>query len=103
MDTKSEATIYEKQTIPHWNLKNLWDSFSGTDYQNSIKELNELISQITCLLKQQVTKFNEFLISYLEIDNQIGSLFESLYAYSYSVYSTNTTNTESLNNMAILE
>lgn len=102
METKSEATIY-KQTIPHWNLSILWDSFSGTDYQNSIKELNELISQITCLLKQQVTKFNEFLISYLEIDNQIGQLFESLYAYSYSVYATDTTNSESLNNMALLE
>ena len=103
METKSEATIYEKQTIPQWNLKNLWDSFSGTDYQNSIKELNDLISQITCLLKQQVTKFNEFLIFYLEIDNQIGQLFESLYAYSYSVYATDTTNSESLNNMALLE
>ena len=102
METKSEATINEKHEIPQWNLLNLWE-FSGSDYQNSIKELNELISQITCLLKQQVTKFNEFLISYLKIDNQIGQLFESLYAYSYSVYATDTTNSESLNNMALLE
>ena len=103
METKLKATIYEKQTIPHWNLKNLWDSFSGTVYQNSIKELNELITQITYLVKKQVTDFNSFLISYLELDNQIGQLFESLYAYSYSVYATDTTNSESLNNMAFLE
>ena len=44
-----------------------------------------------------------FLTTYLEIDNQIGQLFESLYAYSYSVYATDTTNSESLNNMAFLE
>ena len=103
METKLEATIYEKQTIPQWNLLNLWDSFSGTVYQNSIKELNELISQITYLVKKQVTDFNMFLTTYLEIDNQIGQLFESLYAYSYSVYATDTTNSESLNNMAFLE
>ena len=54
METKLEATIYEKQSIPQWNLLNLWDSFSGTVYQNSIKELNELISQITNLVKKQV-------------------------------------------------
>ena len=47
METKLEATI------PQWNLLNLWDSFSGTVYQNSIKELNELISQITYLVKKQ--------------------------------------------------
>ena len=103
METKLEATINEKHEIPQWNLLNLWDSFSGTVYQNSIKELNELISQITYLVKKQVTDFNSFLISYLELDNQIGQLFESLYAYSYSVYATDTTNSESLNNMAFLE
>lgn len=103
METKLKATIYEKHEIPQWNLLNLWDSFSGTDYQNSIKELNELITQITYLVKKQVTDFNSFLISYLELDNQIGQLFESLYAYSYSVYATDTTNSESLNNMAFLE
>ena len=103
METKLEATINEKHEIPQWNLLNLWDSFSGTDYQNSIKELNELITQITYLVKKQVTDFNSFLISYLELDNQIGQLFESLYAYSYSVYATDTTNSESLNNMALLE
>ena len=103
METKLEATINEKHEIPQWNLLNLWDSFSGTVYQNSIKELNELITQITYLVKKQVTDFNSFLISYLELDNQIGQLFESLYAYSYSVYATDTTNSESLNNMAFLE
>ena len=43
METKLEATIYEKQSIPQWNLLNLWDSFSGTVYQNSIKELESII------------------------------------------------------------
>ena len=103
METKLEETINEKHEIPQWNLLNLWDSFSGTVYQNSIKELNELITQITYLVKKQVTDFNSFLISYLKLDNQIGQLFESLYAYSYSVYATDTTNSESLNNMSFLE
>lgn len=37
------------------------------------------------------------------MDNELGSLSESLYAYSYSIYATDTTNTDSLNNMALLE
>lgn len=89
--------------IPQWNLTNLWQSFSCTVYQNSLTELKNLLRKIEHLLQFNSNDFNFFLENYLDLDNQIGSLFESLYAYSYSVYATDTTNSESLNNMAVLE
>ena len=93
----------QKDFISQWNLSNLWQSFSCTDYQNSLTELKNLLTEIEHLLQSSPNDFNVFLKTYLTLDNKIGQLFESLYAYSYSVYATNTTNTESLNNMAILE
>ncbi len=98
-----ETSDNKNKSIPRWNLSNLWDSFSGSVYQNSIKDLNDLIGKTDYLVKKEIIDFDSFLISYLELDNKIGQLFESLYAYAYSVYATDTTNSESLNNMAFLE
>ena len=93
----------QKDFIPQWDLTKIWQSFSCTVYQNSLTELKNLLQQIEHHLQFSLNDFNFFLKTYLDLDNQIGSLFESLYAYSYSVYATDTTNSESLNNMAMLE
>lgn len=93
----------QKDFIPQWDLTKIWQSFSCTVYQNSLTELKNLLQQIEHHLQFYLNDFNFFLKTYLDLDNQIGSLFESLYAYSYSVYATDTTNSESLNNMAMLE
>lgn len=93
----------QKNTIPHWNMQQIWKSFSDSEYKNSIEKLQQLIKQISVHVKNPIKDFNQFLKIYLSMDNELGSLSESLYAYSYSIYATDTTNTDSLNNMALLE
>lgn len=93
----------QKNTIPHWNMQQIWKSFSDSEYKNSIEKLQQLIKQISYHVKNPIKDFNQFLKIYLSMDNELGSLSESLYAYSYSIYATDTTNTDSLNNMALLE
>ena len=93
----------QKNTIPHWNMQQIWKSFSDSEYKNSIEKLQLLIKQISYHVKNPIKDFNQFLKIYLSMDNELGSLSESLYAYSYSIYATDTTNTDSLNNMALLE
>lgn len=93
----------QKNTIPHWNMQQIWKSFSDSEYKKSIEKLQQLIKQISVHVKNPIKDFNQFLKIYLSMDNELGSLSESLYAYSYSIYATDTTNTDSLNNMALLE
>lgn len=93
----------QKNTIPHWNIQQIWKSFSDSEYKKSIEKLQQLIKQISYHVKNPIEDFNQFLKIYLSMDNELGSLSESLYAYSYSIYATDTTNTDSLNNMALLE
>lgn len=93
----------QKNTIPHWNMQQIWKSFSDSEYKNSIEKLQQLIKQISYHVKNPIKDFNRFLKIYLSMDNELGSLSESLYAYSYSIYATDTTNIDSLNNMALLE
>ena len=93
----------QKNTIPHWNMQQIWKSFSDSEYKKSIEKLQQLIKQISVHVKKPIKDFNQFLKIYLSMDNELGSLSESLYAYSYSIYATDTTNTDSLNNMALLE
>lgn len=93
----------QKNTIPHWNMQQIWKSFSDSEYKKSIEKLQQLIKQISYHIKNPIEDFNKFLNLYLSMDNELGSLSESLYAYSYSIYATDTTNTDSLNNMALLE
>lgn len=93
----------QKNTIPHWNMQQIWKSFSDSEYKKSIEKLQQLIKQISVHVKNPIKDFNQFLKIYLSMDNELGSLSESLYTYSYSIYATDTTNTDSLNNMALLE
>lgn len=93
----------QKNTIPHWNMQQIWKSFLDSEYKKSIEKLQQLIKQISYHVKNPIKDFNQFLKIYLSMDNELGSLSESLYAYSYSIYATDTTNTDSLNNMALLE
>lgn len=93
----------QKNTIPHWNMQQIWKSFSDSEYKKSIEKLQQLIKQISYHVKNPIKDFKQFLKIYLSMDNELGSLSESLYAYSYSIYATDTTNTDSLNNMALLE
>lgn len=93
----------KKNTIPHWSMQQIWKSFSDSEYKNSVEKLQQLIKQISVHVKNPIKDFNQFLKIYLSMDNELGSLSESLYAYSYSIYATDTTNTDSLNNMALLE
>ena len=100
---KDNVNLQKNIIPPHWSMQQIWKSFSDSEYKKSIEKLQLLIKQISYHVKNPIEDFNQFLKIYLSMDNELGSLSESLYAYSYSIYATDTTNTDSLNNMALLE
>lgn len=88
-----------------WDLTSLFSYFEGTDYEKALKEFDEGC----CLLqkfvdnKPNTQNFSSWLKMYLDVDNMVGALFESLNAYVYSVYSTQTTDSRALNEIARLD
>ncbi|MBE6351164.1 MAG: peptidase M3, partial [Spirochaetaceae bacterium] len=88
-----------------WDLTSLFSHFEGEDYKKALKEFEEGC----CLLQKFVDNkpsegnFSSWLKMYLDVDNKVGALFESLNAYVYSVYSTQTTDSKALNEIARLD
>ena len=92
-------------TIPRWDLSSIYTSFQGDDFENAMTKVAEGNNELNALLSDYNPNinFDKWLISYLEIENQIDAEFESLYAYTEAISSTDTTNTESLNIISKLD
>ena len=92
-------------TIPRWDLSSIYTSFQGDDFENAMTKVAEGNNKLNALLSDYNPNinFDKWLISYLEIENQIDAEFESLYAYTEAISSTDTTNTESLNIISKLD
>lgn len=91
---------------PRWDLSQIFSGFDGTDYQQALAEyaagMNDLDRRLQDVSAQQAD-FGCWLADYLVASNKIGALEESLNAFAYSSYSTDTTNSEYLNNLSKLE
>lgn len=62
-------------------------------------ELDKRLADVTA----QQSDFSRWLADYLVKSNKTGALEESLNAFAYAMYSTDTTNSEYLNNVSKLE
>ena len=92
-------------TIPRWDLSSIYTSFQGTDFENAMQKVikgNDNLNQFIADYNPNIN-FDNWLSSYLEVENQIDGEFESLYAYTEAISSTDTTNTESLNIISKLD
>lgn len=91
---------------PTWDLTQIFSGFDGADYQQALADytagMNDLDKRLADEAAQQ-SDFSRWLADYLVASNKTGALEESLNAFAYSCYSTDTTNSEYLNNLSKLE
>ena len=95
-----------RKNPPRWDLTSIFSCFDGADYQQALVEYAEGMNDLDKRLADEAARkvnFCQWLADYLVASNRIGALEESLNAYAYSSYSTDTTNTDYLNNLSKLE
>lgn len=95
-----------RKNPPRWDLTSIFSCFDGVDYQQALVEYAEGMNDLDKRLADEAGRkadFGQWLADYLVASNRIGALEESLNAYAYSSYSTDTTNTDYLNNLSKLE
>lgn len=96
----------DKTMAPRWDLSSIFSSFDGSDYKDALTEYTNGMDALDAKLKDvssQKNNFCQWLADYLTASNKVGALEESLNAYAYTAYSTDTTNTDYLNNLSKLE
>ncbi|MBE6350829.1 MAG: peptidase M3 [Spirochaetaceae bacterium] len=96
----------EKNKVPRWNLTSIYSDLKNQDYTQAVENYIKGMNQIDSLLADkdlQEQEFHQWLAKYLELSNKVGALEESLNAFAYTNYSTDTTNTLFLNNLSYLE
>jgi pepF/M3 family oligoendopeptidase len=103
--------------LPRWDLASLYPAIDTAEYQNAIGAYTALLNEADSILEAAETlsakkdggesrggfDFPLWLSRYLELENRLGAAEESLNAYAYLIYSTDTTNTAYLNNISRLE
>lgn len=94
--------------IPRWNLDSIFPGLNSVEYKNAltsyssiIKSMANLLSDADSVLTQE--NFSSWLAKYLESQNKLLELSKTLNAFAYIVYSTDTTNTDALNNISVVE
>jgi len=98
--------------IPRWNLDSIFPSINSneyknalSDYQNAMTNLESLLSSAKKMMKEAPENFDfaSWLAGYLKSDDKASRLASSLGAYSYIIYSVDTTNTDFLNNISKID
>jgi len=98
--------------IPRWNLNSIFSSLKSEEYSSALNEFNTQIENIEELLKtaDRFTResnenfdFAQWLAAYLKNYNDLVANERTLSAYAYIIYSTDTTSTEYLNNLSLID
>lgn len=98
--------------IPRWNLDSIFSSIQSSEYKNAlndfqsgIKNLENLIASAKKILETSKENFDFplWLKTFLQEDEKTHSLSITLSAYSYIIYSVDTTNTDFLNNISKID
>lgn len=92
-----------ENNIPRWNLDSLYPSLDSTEYKKDLLELEETFSKLQVQLDAPKSDFPAWLNSYLALLNKEAFLLKTLGAYSYIIYSTDTTNPAYMNNLNLMD
>ena len=99
-------------TIPRWNLDSIFPSINSDEYRQAVADYAAGMDTLENLLDtaKDFTKnhndnfdFSAWLATYLEAENKVNELAQTLNAYAYVIYSVDTTNTDFLNNISRIE
>ena len=90
---------------PTWDLSSIYESFECDDFKNDINAYNSLKTELNELLDSKLfsTDFPQWVAIFIEKSNKLQSITGSLYAYVYSAYSVNTTNSQLINQISYIE
>jgi pepF/M3 family oligoendopeptidase len=107
-----------ESTPPHWNIASIYPGLESPEYKKALEDYESLMNESDSILEaaQTLSKnaaspnsqtsgfdFPLWLSRYLELENKLGALEESLNAFAYAIYSTETTNAQYINNLSRLE
>ena len=102
-----EITMSNK--TPRWNLDSLYTDINSAEYKKDLADytqymdaLDKLIADAGAQTKTQ-DSFNKWLDAYLTQYNNLAMLAGTIIGYAYIIYSTDTTNTDYLNNLDAIE
>lgn len=91
--------------VPHWCTTSLYSSFSGKDYQDSLKFIQSSTLDLQDLLKssQIQTDFILWLHDFIDLYNKTFSTFESMSAYANALSTVDTNNTSIRHELSVLD
>lgn len=87
-------------TLPKWNLSNIYKSFDDTAYQGDIKDYLALCQELKALLSKGK---KEALEEAVQLLGRAMDLMENLFSYAYAVFSVNTGDARALKEVSRLE
>ena len=87
-------------TLPKWNLTNLYKSFDDTAYQGDIKDYLALCQELKTLLSKGR---KEALEEAVQLLGRAMDLMENLFSYAYAVFSVNTGDERALKEVSRLD
>ena len=95
-------------TIPNWNLDSIYPDINSQKYKDALAELEQGIQKLNKLNAVFQNKPEEFdvpkgFFEFFQTDDKSAPLAHTISAYSYSIYSTDTTNKEFLDNLNKIE
>ena len=87
-------------TLPKWNLTNIYKSFDDTAYQGDIKDYMAICAELKTLLAKGR---KEALEEAVQLLGRAMDLMENLFSYAYAVFSVNTGDARALKEVSRLE
>ena len=87
-------------TLPKWNLSNIYKSFDDTAYQGDIKDYLALCQELKTLLSKGR---KEALEEAVQLLGRAMDLMENLFSYAYAVFSVNTGDERALKEVSRLD
>ncbi|TFG84358.1 MAG: M3 family oligoendopeptidase [Spirochaetales bacterium] len=92
-------------TLPRWNLAPIFSGFDSDEYKAAKLELTRLASQLEghCAAAISRGAFRAWLVEALGLEEQAGSLAETLGAFAYASYSTDTRNAKAMAELNAVE
>ena len=90
---------------PRWDLASIYKSFESNDFKSDMAQLDTLKTELNALLASNLfsTDFPQWVADFVEKSNRLQSVAGSLYAYVYSAYSVDTTNSQLINQISCIE
>lgn len=97
------------QKLPKWNLDSIYPDVSSAEFKKAVEDFKNKITELkqinAKMCKADCGGFDEpsYIAEFLKADENAAPLANTLAAYSYSVYSTNTTSKDYLDNLNKIE